>query len=205
MLRMLLNSHPGIRCEGEVLGAKPPADAIRILEEIYSAPVAGFKIKYEELSLPEFKEVLDWLVAERSIRVIHLFRSDRLARLCSQVSVALHGSYLFTEQRPTAVRFSLSIKECLADFRLQAKREARFRRLFADHQVLEVTYEDLPLDEIQRFLGVRPMALSTPTLKINPEPGEMLTNYDELRELLQSSIASRRMGNWLGTSQRKNS
>jgi hypothetical protein len=189
MLRMLLDSHPDIHCEGEILGARPPTDAIRILQqEVYSAPVAGFKIKYEELSLPDFGEVLDWLVAERSIRVIHLFRRDRLARLCSQVSVGLHGSYLFTEHRPKAVRFSLSIDECLADFRLQAEREARFRRLFADHDVLEVIYEDLPLAEIQSFLSVEPLALSTPTLKINPEPGDMLINYEELRDLHQSIV-----------------
>jgi hypothetical protein len=190
MLRMLLNSHPDIHCEGEILGARPPADAIRILrQKVYSAPVAGFKIKYEELSLPEFAEVLDWLVRERSIRVIHLFRRDRLARLCSQVSVGLHGSYLFTEQRPEPVRFSLSIDECLADFGLQAEREARFKQLFADHQVLEVTYEELPLEEIQYFIGVKPIHLSTPTLKINPEPEEMLINYDELRDLGRLAVS----------------
>jgi hypothetical protein len=188
MLRRLLDSHPNIHCEGEILGEKPPANPIRVLEKAYSAPVAGFKIKYEELSLPEFREVLEWLIAERSIRVIHLLRSDRLARLCSQVSVSMHGSYVFTEQRPKPVSFSLSVEECLADFRLQAEREARFRSLFAEHPVLEVTYEQLPLEEIQRFLGVEPIELHTPTLKMNPEPSEMLTNYAELRELHQVNI-----------------
>jgi LPS sulfotransferase NodH len=206
MLIRLLQSHPDIRCEGEILGARngnePPLpderlaalredDPTRFLAEwVYRDPVAGFKIKYEELMRRDFERIRDWLASERSIKVVHLFRRNRLKRLVSETAVRFDGTYGLTDpvRAPEAPRFTLSVEQCLADFAKQERREARFSRLFADHDVLEVLYEDLPLSAIQRFLGVEPRTLHTPTLKINPDRiSDVLLNYEELREAFRDT------------------
>jgi hypothetical protein len=222
MLAHMLNSHADVRCHGEVLGpgkGKPgdrlvgvdyatnpdiadrlmlerDNDPQRFLEErVYgddSLGAAGFKIKYEELQKPDFGPILDWLVDERSIKVIHLVRRNRLKRFVSEVTaVRIYGSFQLTDaaQRPEAPRFTLSAEECRADFSKQEGREARFGGLFREHDVFDVGYEDLTdpsgavLLSIQRFLGVDPVELRTPTLKLNPDRvQEVLENYDELRQ-----------------------
>jgi hypothetical protein len=116
MLASMLDSHPKVRCHGEVLGggggqvgdrlvgvdyeanpglrerlvAMRDRDPVEFLREwVYTVDAegaAGFKIKYEELLKPDFASVLSWLVNDRSIHVVHLVRRNRLKRLVSQIT-----------------------------------------------------------------------------------------------------------------------
>ena len=227
MLAHMLNSHPDVRCHGEVLGpgkgkagdrlvgvdyASDPAREGTLMEQRDRDPVgflqqwvwgddapraAGFKIKYEELTKPDFELIRDWLTAERSVKVIHLVRQNRLKRLVSEVTaVRIYGAYQLKDrdERPAPPRFELSVEECRADFEKQQRREARFGRMFADHEVLDVTYEGLldaggtAVRDVQGFLGVEPVELRTTTEKMNPdELNGMLQNYDELRRAFRGT------------------
>src|SRR5262249_37267580 len=152
-----------------------------------AAKAVGFKIKYEELLLPDHAWLLEWLKGHREIRVIHLRRENRLKRLISQITATtIYGLYNVTseDQRPLPARVALTPEACLEDFERTEAREALFRAYFTEHVVLETTYEailsdrDHVLDEIATFLHVRPAAMTTPTLKINPDDlHEMLDDY----------------------------
>ena len=161
------------------------------------AKAVGFKIKYEELLLPDFAWLLEWLKGRREIRVIHLMRQNRLKRLISEVTATkVYGLYSVTSEaeRPRAARISLSPEECLEDFGRTEEREALFQGHFEGHEMVRTTYEAIVSDradvraELARFLGVSPTVLTTPTLKLNPdEPRSVLENYEALAEALRGT------------------
>src|SRR5262249_46347595 len=157
MLRHLLNSHPRIVCHGEVmsvtnldsfagLAARSEAfrqaladasqrDRRRFLEEYVLDPggadAVGFKIKYEELLLPDFAWLLGWLRAAPDLSVIHLRRENRLKRLVSQITATrIYRIYNITDesQRPAPARIEVTPEECLADFAETESRERLFHR-----------------------------------------------------------------------------
>jgi LPS sulfotransferase NodH len=212
MLRFLLNSHPEIVCHGEVMtgtgfvglapGPSPirtklerlrDADPVRFMREfvLYGEDVAGavgFKIKYEELSRPEFSPILEDLLADKDLRVIHLRRRNRFERLVSLAVAHRVGlNLIFSEdQRPAVPSFHLSPAQCEADFAEVEARETEFAARFGDHPLIETTYEDIlagdDLTRVQEFLGVRPALLQPSTLKIvDKSVKDLVENYSELR------------------------
>jgi LPS sulfotransferase NodH len=224
MLRHMLNSHPDVRCHGEVMtgrsldalarvdrGADPSvtrelmerrgSDPQGFLEDVVLDPgpakAVGFKIKYEELSLPDYAWLLEWLKGRREIRVIHLMRENRLKRLISEITATkVYGIYNVTSEaeRPRAARISLSPEECLEDFVRTEEREALFQGHFEGHDIFRTTYEAIVSDrgdvrsELTRFLGVSPTALTTPTLKLNPDdPRSVLEDYEALAAALKAT------------------
>jgi len=82
----------------------------------------------------------------------------------------------------------MSPEECLEDFQRTEARKQQFADMLGDHPVHNLIYEDIVAhdsparEEIQRFLGLEPRPLQTPTLKINPETlSEIIENYAELQ------------------------
>ena len=224
MLRHMLNSHPDVRCHGEVMtgrgrdalaGGDRDADASvtralldrresdpqGFLEDVVLDPgparAVGFKIKYEELLLRDHAWLLEWLKSHRQIRVIHLTRENRLKRLISEVTATkVYGLYNVTSEaeRPRAARISLSAEECLEDFARTEEREALFQSHFESHEMFRTTYEAIVGDradvraELTQFLGVSPTALTTPTLKLNPDDlRTVLEDYEALAAALQGT------------------
>jgi|ERR1043166_3836080 LPS sulfotransferase NodH len=220
MLRHQLTSHPEICCHGEVMTsaamrsfvglddkAEPPL-AAKLLELRQRDPVGfmnefvlfagtkravGFKIKYEELVLPEWQAVLNALLADTELKVIHLTRRNRLKRVISKITATKVNrvyNVLKSGDLPTRQRLRVSPQECIADFKEVAEREEKFRNLFG-HEKIESVYEELvepntgELERIQSFLGVAPQPLPPQTLKINPDTlSDILENYDELKREL---------------------
>jgi LPS sulfotransferase NodH len=224
MLRHMLNSHPDVRCHGEVMtgrgldalagvdrDANPSVmrtlmdrregDPLGFLEDVVLDPgpasAVGFKIKYEELLLPDYAWLLEWLKSHRELRVIHLTRENRLKRLISEVTATkVYGLYNVTSEaeRPRAARISLSPEECLEDFARTEEREALFQGHFEGHGMFRTTYEAIVGDradvrtELTRFLGVSPTALTTPTLKLNPDDlRSVLEDYEALAAAMQGT------------------
>jgi hypothetical protein len=212
----LLASHPDICAHGEVLAPKGPLnfygvnyrqepplegilmairdrDPVAFLHDFVWQPgarsAAGFKGKYEELLLPSYQRVLDAIVADTSVRVLHLTRENLLARFLSQhLAVKVHRRFNVSEERdrPPEVRVRLSPRECEDDFRRTEDRQILFRAWLRRHQVLEVTYEELvgrpeTLPNILSFLGVEHHDLEAPSKKLNVRPiWETIENYEEL-------------------------
>lgn len=175
MLRHLLNSHPEIRCHGEVMAATGLASFVaseddleetrrlrerlsseeprRFLEEFVfaanGARAVGFKVKYEELVREPFFWLLDWLRSHPEVRVVRMRRENALKRYISQVlSTKVYGVYNIVreEERPAPRRIRLTPEECLADFRQLEDREALFGEYFRGHSAVSTTYESLLAD-----------------------------------------------------------
>ncbi len=142
----------------------------------------GFKALYQQLYDPQFAEVLDWLVADTSLRVIHLERRNGLRRY---VSAERH----FRNQRDPALKGEpLVIDPAVAqqDFRNVASLRARVDREFAAHPILPVVYEDFLADtpaqrrRILAFLGAGDTELDFRTEPSAEGLRDTIENYDEI-------------------------
>jgi hypothetical protein len=149
----------------------------------------GLKFKYEELSIEHYTPVRHWLRDAHDIRIVHLTRANLLKRYASQV-IATKITKVFNtwQELPPPTRIRLSTEECEREFAHTEQRQERYTKLFAKHDVLDVTYEQLIADrdktlaEIQTFLGLEPAELRTGMKKINPDSlADLLENHDELR------------------------
>jgi LPS sulfotransferase NodH len=218
MLVEFLQSHPEICAHGEVLAPDGPLDFYGINYELNpplegtllsirdrdpvaflhdfvwqkgSRAVSGFKGKYEELLMPEFRLVLEAIVSDPSIKVIHLKREDLLARYLSEyLAIAVYGFYQVRDERdrPRGAKVRLSPQRADEDFQRVEQRHSMFANRLSRHDVLDVTYEQLvqapsqTLARIQTFLGVTEHDdLRSPSKKLSTQPHrDVIENYDEL-------------------------
>lgn len=223
MLRHMLNSHPSICCHGEVMAGNIQSlvgldnrerfpltvkfeklrldNPVIFMQEyvMFGGDMAavGFKIKYEELVLPEFATIRNALLQNRQIRIIHLLRKNRLNRAISKFTATnIYGIYNISDpaHRPQIEAFILPPDECEEDFITTEFREIEFRKAFSQHSLLEVYYEDLvdptanAVRQVQDFLGVQPAPLTASTIKINPEQAhDLLKNFVELKRYFTGS------------------
>jgi LPS sulfotransferase NodH len=212
MLRHMLNSHPDVRCHGEVMTGRGVdafagldragdpsvtgplmdrrmSDPQGFLEELVLDPgparAVGFKIKYEELLLSDYAWLLAWLKNHRDIRVIHLRRENRLKRLISEVTATkVYRLYNVTSEaeRPIAARVSLSAAECLEDFARTEEREGLFQGHFEDHDTLETTYEAIVDDRADVRSQLARFLVVAPKILTTPT---LKLNSDDLRDMLE--------------------
>jgi LPS sulfotransferase NodH len=176
-------------------------DPVRFLHEFVLYPgtfsAVGFKILYGTLWASNWKNVLDEVLADNNIKIIHLTRKNRLRRFLSAYTVANVTGVtlaLSEDERPEIAKISVSVDECIADMRRVTTEELQIRHEFSGHRVFEITYEEVinPADskliELQQFLGVEPELLTTPTVKLlSDDLREIIENYVELYEAFRGT------------------
>lgn len=153
----------------------------------------GLKLKHEELFLPKFAETREAVRRDTDIKIIHLRRENLFARFVSWwlATKVTQVTEIHSESaRPELQQVEIPIKDCHVDMDRSVARYAFFQKMFAQHPIYEVTYEQLAgdqrddtLKEIQTFLGVEPRTLSSKLRKVvNKDLREIVTNYDELAD-----------------------
>jgi hypothetical protein len=196
-LQSLLDSHPDIRCFGELFSdAAPPQspafvnspgdDPAVYLEGIFGAcevPVVGFKLPMNSIkALPASAR----LVAEDpAMRVIRLSRANLLAQLVSRrlqratkVSHSLQGGY-------AGATVHIDVDWVLRALELMERDEDTLDGLADGHPCHRILYEELEdrgrIEDVQRFLGVEPAVLRSWFEKLRQRPlHETVENWDEL-------------------------
>lgn len=151
----------------------------------------GCKFKFEELDAPDNESISRAVYDDASIRIIYLTRRNLLERYVSQY-LAVHVHNQFNVHRgdplPPPVTIRLEAADLEQEFAFTQGRQERFRALFAEHPVFELTYEDLcahptdRLNALQEFLGVESQLLETRLTKLQQRKmADVLDNYEELR------------------------
>jgi LPS sulfotransferase NodH len=198
-LRLLLDSHPEIRCHGEVFGgnlstlAEPDSPAMEEAEAARAASPArfmqewvfaagthravGFKVLYEQM-FERWPGLVEALAADRSIRIVHLVRRNGLKRFMSEyfVGTVTHKhSVLRDEPLPDIQPVSIHVPSLLENLQFLEHRKAQTRKMFEAHPWHEIAYEDSAeddspaLDALLDFLQVPRAPLTVGTRKILPE------------------------------------
>lgn len=197
----LLDSHPEIRCYGEVLNRKhrgateegwigdsDAPDAVSHLGGLLAGPgVIGCKLPLN--SLRDHPEVGSWIAGKSGVRVIRLRRANALSLLLSRkllratlVSQSIYGSY-------GAQRVRIEPSECLRALKRIEAEDAELDALARGHEAFDLDYESLndasALNAVQEFLGVPPRQLSSRYARLRTRSfSETIENWRELSEAL---------------------
>jgi hypothetical protein len=180
----------------ERLSRERDRDPIKFLYKIVldaqGKRVVGFKLKHDELVLPEFKALRNEIAGDLDFRIIHLRRENLLRRFLSHfVANRITHTTLLVEGQPPISEVPpvrLDPLECERDFETTLRRDAEFRELFARHRSFSLSYEEMiswdpeKIVGLQNFLGVSPRELTTTTKKLgNDNLRRAISNFDELR------------------------
>jgi LPS sulfotransferase NodH len=183
------------------MSAEKDRDPIKFLYKIVldaqGKRVVGFKLKHDELVLPEYKALRDEIAADLDFRIIHLHRENLLRRFLSYyvVNRVTHTTLAVEGQRiPEVPPVRLDPLECERDFETTLRRDTEFRELFAQHPSFSLSYEEIVARDpekmvgLQNFLGVSPRELTTTTKKLGTDNlRRAISNFDELHSYFADS------------------
>jgi LPS sulfotransferase NodH len=204
LLRSLLNSHPAVRCEGEIL-ADPVADPLKFLEETARSsakPVFGFKVKIYQLADAQNVDPQEFLgdLRDRSYRIVYLRRNNLLRHAISNTFAEARRSY---HDRSAGPRPSLTVDpgQIIGVMQRRQKHLENEAAVLEGFDFLTVDYEKDLLDPMQHqstadrvftFLGIEPAAVETDLSRsVSGSLSERIANYDELAAALEDTEFSR--------------
>lgn len=198
----LLNSHPDIRCFGELFSHRgqgrelfrntPHTDALEYLREItgsVEAPAVGLKLPVN--SIQAHPQALD-VLGDPGLRVIRLSRLNLLALFVSRQLLAATRVPQSTRGEYGDTRVRLDPQPTVKAFERMEEHERWLDGLAGEHPTLRLTYEGIiegeGLEDAERFLGVEPRELSSPMEKLRKRPlSETVENWDEVVAELQGT------------------
>lgn len=167
-------------------------------QEYYQAnsKAIGLKLKYRQLQ-EQFKDVFQAILDDKEIKIIHLTRRNLLKRYISN-RLAASGktsTVIFnSEESKLQPKITLDIDKCIEDILSVQQTEAQFRKCFKQHQVFEVTYEELVMSnskiiaKLMSFLDVDFLNLQPVTEKVNSDNLEdIVENYDVVKNKLSKT------------------
>jgi SAM-dependent methyltransferase/LPS sulfotransferase NodH len=227
MLVNLLRSHPDICSHGEVfspnkitgiagtyshksheqpgfleqLSEERDRDQLKFLYKIVldlqGKKAVGFKLKHNELVLPEFSLLRNEILNDRDFRIIHLRRENLLSRYLSHyIASRVTGiRWASTGQTvPELQPVTLDAHECQKNFEKILRWEREFAELFAQHRSFSISYEEMiasgseKIQSLLDFIGVSRRELTTKTLKLGRNDlRQAIANFEELRDYFARS------------------
>jgi len=156
----------------------------------------GFKVHYNHLERPPLDLARAHLAALPGLRVLHLKRRNLLRAYLSTVvmSITRVTGIKSATDRQAPPQVTLAPSDCLRYFEHTRQRQTFYDRMFAEHDVSPVIYENLVADyahettRIQRFLQVVPTSLKARNLRQEERPLSVaITNYPQLRREFEST------------------
>jgi hypothetical protein len=213
LLKQLLNSHPEIVCEGELLNAEEkyvtnplllrlvyrfPYLFFALRSMLSKKPVYGFTLLFYQYSPPA--KLIGKLV-KKDWKIIRIYRENSLeqslSHLVAQQTRVWHRYDNQEIQTPKLVITPEELMNRLNIVNTNKKTETKLFENFAHHKVV---YEDDLKNEsdwtettrrIFEYLGVNPAPVSASIKKTYSRPySEIIENYDELIKYVQTNKQS---------------
>jgi hypothetical protein len=196
LLRDLLDSHPDVRCDGEVLHSLV-IDPIGYLENLAAKSTSkayGAKLlSYQMVQVQRFRDPAGFLgkLHDRDFKIIHLVR-DTFDQTLSLMRAQASGHYHSTQGRDKAALFQPDIEDFRRRYQWNEQLLEYERHILKSVPYITVDYEKDLLssdqherisNEIFSWIGVRDSQVSTKVSKIIPkDPRVVIGNYEALRE-----------------------
>lgn len=201
LLVSLLNSHPKIICESEILSV-PRASPYRLVLRRSARARArgsayGFKLVAEHARLQGPHDRLGFLqgFAQRGFRIIVLERRDLLDQVVSSVRgvetqlhhhrAGDHAGFKPMRVDPVSVLCSLAWFEDAVNFVRSALADVPVLKLVYEDDLLEAEQQQRTADRVCAYLGLPPAPVRTDLVKIAPRSvADQIENFDEVAALL---------------------
>ena len=199
LLVSYLSSHPNIICSTEIFGRVGAFSEEERLSSFFCKKkslikAVGFKIFYYHPVDKPNSAIWDLLKNDNSICVIHLTRNDKLRSVVSREVALKNKAWVQhsnkSNKNTTTVR--LDPKSTYNEILRTKNYEKNYRKKFKNHDILEITYEQLikdkanTLNSIFNFLEVSHISVKTDMVKQNiPDTTKLVENYDEILKYLK--------------------
>ena len=204
LLVRLLNSHPDIHCDGELLHDKVAFPMLYVQSKaVYSEkPVYGFKLlSYQLVSVQDMRKPTHFLkdLHERGYRVIYLRRENLLYHALSNIGARRRGRFhqrvgdRYLEQE----KMHVDVKEVLKWMRGSDHLRKLEEEILKETPHLSLTYEShlsvhenhqTTFDKICRFLNLKTSSVSADLVKLMPRKlEEIVENCEELCDSLRNT------------------
>lgn len=212
MLISMLNSHPQVSAKGEIFARLDGRDPLLLLKDAFarapypSTSALGFKIFYYH-PLDYDGDAL-WLKLQQlsDLHVIHLKRHSILRTLISRKRAEQTGRWQVLAGEPRNDNHSdqFTVDELKHEFARTREWESKGEKMFGDHALMAVHYEDMVADparqfrRVTEFLGLPYVAPHHQTRKQNPGAlADLLENFGELsRAFAKSEWADQFADKW---------
>src|SRR5438034_1724375 len=189
----------------ERLAAEKDRDPIKFLYKIVldlqGRKAVCFKLKHDELVLPEYKVLRDEIVNDRDFRIIHIRRQNLLRRYLSHyIANRVTGvTWVVRSQAiPEVQPVVLDPHDSPTDFDSVLGREKASAGLVAGHPGWSISYEEMIAPDAEKiqslldFIGVSRRELTTTTKKLRSNDlRSAIANFDELRSHFAASPYSK--------------
>jgi hypothetical protein len=197
-LEGLLDSHPDVRCYGEIFADHPAARTLseeetrtRLDEMIHQEPgvaACGFKLPFCTVAQPP--RMTDILM-DGGYRIIHLTRRNKLEQVVSYFLATTNTAWRSDFGSYTTDRASLDPDFVLDQIAELTAFDSATREMIAGFPVLPICYEDIVTEEalpaVLGFLGLPPAALTSRYERQRRLPiRDTLLNYDAVALALES-------------------
>ncbi|MEM1324448.1 MAG: hypothetical protein AAGI23_00760 [Bacteroidota bacterium] len=202
----LLNSHPQLQCDDELLKRRVafPKSLIRTFEQQSQQPIYGFKLLSYQLmnvqtGIHDKRAFLDHLTQQEQYQLIHLARQNKAKQALSIIYAFYRGQWhnqSGSRQKQTA-KFELSPDIYLFFLEELVILEQFEQQMLQDRDYLSLTYEtDLGRPEyyettmqcVADFLNIDNFQVETSLRKVTPSKlSDMITNQEELVNVVRNS------------------
>lgn len=213
LLKQLINSHPSITCEGELITFSDGHIKSKIFlrfcrlfpypfiyyrkllskSELYGFTLFIYHVKYLKYHL--------YLMNRMGWKIIHLRRKDIVAQTISNIIALKTNRYHTREENTTGASGNESFIVPADDFLVQVNDRIRWHRnenkILENCDYISVIYEDdlqnqenwqPTLNRIFKFLGANELSVSSNLKKTYPKPySEIVENYSELMQRLKKN------------------
>ena len=202
LLISLLDSHPNVQTYGEIFSRLNGQTARDIWSYCFSKKsrklkYLGFKIFYYHPQDSEDQTVWNYILEDKNIKIIHLTRDNMLRTVVS--NQVAHKTDAWVNHDPDLSedldkRIELNVDECLKEFKKIKEWENNTRDKFRNHDIFEMSYEELAIDRqksadnVFKFLSLPSSKVNTTLQKQNKERLEdLILNYEAVRAALQNT------------------
>lgn len=196
LLYRLLNQHPEINCQGELLHhySRFPKWRIRYFESRNRRTAFGFKLlTYQCTDVYKMQDVGAFLryFQERGYRLIYLERTNLAHQAISNISAFQNQQFQQTAKAeqiyidPEKLLMWLDILSRRKKIEQDALQDIPYLHLLFETQLAQSEQHQSTIDQVSAYLGLPPASIDSPNSKILVKPlSEYLENYDALQRTL---------------------
>lgn len=153
----------------------------------------GFKFKTDEALQPAYRAILDLIVNDSDIKIIHLVRRNVLDQYISHRVVEQTGKTFVREgsHRPEPKPIRIDTDHLVAYVRDVRERQQSAFNVYRQHRAFVIYYEDIiapgsgALADLQAFLELDHRQLSTTMTKIIRNSNDLVSNPGEVQAVLK--------------------
>lgn len=143
---------------------------------------------YYQLENENLGKIRDYIISNTDIKIIHIQRINILKQLASYRIAQKTQDWIANNKKRSHDRIKLNPNDCLLMFKKWYNYFHEYTEFLKNHDVLNITYEDISSDnmqkiiyDVQNFLCIKPIKLYPLTTKQRKRKiSETIENYNEL-------------------------